>query len=80
MTFYIDKIVNGGQKKIVTFGQDFLWQGDQIAEKIYVLKIWEFHSLVTQNCKCVSSNFCRRDGLVDGRDYVVRNIQGKVNR
>jgi len=47
MTFYIDKVVNGGQKKIATFGQDFLWQGDQIAEKVYVLKIWEFHSLVT---------------------------------
>ena len=47
MTFYIDKVVNGGQKKIVTFGQDFVWQNDQVTEKVYVLKIWELDSLVT---------------------------------
>jgi hypothetical protein len=51
---YIDKVIDKekGLKKIVTFGQDCLYNEEGVQQEVaYVIKIWDFQQLTSETCK-----------------------------
>ena len=55
-TLYIDKAVDNSidLKKIVTFGTDCQFdEAYQVTDQAYVLKIWNYMSLIAQSCKFI---------------------------
>ena len=45
-SMYIEKVVSNGHKLLFSMGKDRHFEGGQIAEEAFFIKIWDFMSLV----------------------------------